>query len=205
MPSELSRAYKSANDRIADWEEKADIINKKLNPLEPSNEKFPFYVTGARALLRIGGRERAIAKKVAWKISFTATPINTIDTPFPWDIDVGQVKINASVTEFMAPSAGPEAGHLFNIMKSAVHQPMVEMQVLDSLGSALFYSKGMFVEVNGDVAFGRMANWNAKFIGTAYQHFVSQNFRPYDSLAGKAESLIDGLQNLTSTATGGIL
>ncbi len=193
---------------LAEFERRASEISDHWDPFSQQKQqkgKMPFYNTGARSLIRIGGVNRTVANRIRWSISYAAVPIHTLDSPFAWDIDVGQVKIHASLDEFMSPVEGPEANAMFAIMKAAVHQPMVEMQVLDGFGTAIFFAKGMFVEVNGDVAVGRVSSWSAKFIGTQYQHYVSQNFRPYDSIAGAASNLVNGLRNLASDVSGGII
>jgi hypothetical protein len=105
----------------------------------------------------------------------------------------------------MDPTKGPEAEGLFHTMQSAVHQPFVELQVLDKLGTSLFFSRGMFLSVSGAVARGSMSTFNARFTGVLYQQYVAQYFKPYDSLAGAASGLIDGLKDLASDFTGGII
>jgi hypothetical protein len=190
---------------VKQWEDKAKQFNELLNPNIPDNKKLPFYSTGARALLRIGGKERVVANSVKWTISYSGAPIHTLDTPFPWDIDVGKVSIMASLDEFVSPAEGLEVGGIFSIMKSAVHQPMVEMQILDAMGTAIFYSKGMFLEVNGNVTMGRLSGWSAKFIGIAYQHFVNQSFKPYSGLAASGNKLLDGAKSVLKNLSGGAL
>ena len=99
---------------------------------------------------------------------------------------------------------GLEADHLFNTMAAAAHQPMVEMQVLDHFGAAIFFAKGMFVEMSGDISKGNLSSFTTNFIGIQYQHFVSQNFKPYSGVASSISEFSKGLQNLIGDKSGGI-
>jgi hypothetical protein len=90
-------------------------------------------------------------------------------------------------------------------MQAAVHQPLIEMQVLDKLGTSLFFARGMFVAVNGNVTQGQISHFSAQFVGVAYQHYVNQKFKPYNSIAGALTGAVQGLQNLASSLTGGLL
>lgn len=201
----------SAGNPIADnfgvFESDAAKLNAALNPFDAIKKlagSLPFWSSGARSFIRLGGKPLAVCTDFRWQVAYVATPIQTIDTPHAWDIDIGQATINASLNKFLDPTEGPEANGLFHIMQAAVHQPLVEMQVLDALGTSIFFARGMFYEVNGGVARGALTTLTAKFIGTVYQHYVTQQFKPY-SLAATASGFIGNLQNLASTTTGGLL
>lgn len=195
---------------IAQIEDNAAALNDKLNPFanaqDGENGQIPFYVTGGRALIRIGGKPMGVAQRVRWNIAYNTTPIATIDAAHPWDIDVGQVSVTAELAQVMDPTKGPEHDALFHIMQAAIHQPMVEMQILDrGFGTQYFFTRGMFTEINGNVGTQAIGGWQAKFIGVSYQHYVNQQFKPYTGVAGAAGALIDGLQNIASDLSGGIL
>lgn len=167
---------------------------------------LPFHGTGARAFIKVGGRPVGVTQNISWDISYTGTPIHTVDSVFPWDIDVGMVSIRASLTQIMDPTKGPEADGLFHVMQSAVHQPMVEMQVMDThLNTSYFYAKGMFLKVSGNIARGAMSSWNAEFMGVAYQHYVAQTFKPYDSVSGALGEILEEAAELAGVISGGIL
>ena len=166
---------------------------------------IPFFQTGARAFIKLGGRPLTVVQDIKWKVSYAATPIQTVDSLFPWDIDIGAATIHAFLTSVMDPTKGPEADGLFTVMKAAEHQPLIELQVLDYLGTSLFFARGMFTEVGGSVARGAVSSWNAQFIGVAYQHYVSQSFKPYNTVAGAATKALDSLKNLASDVSGGLL
>lgn len=166
----------------------------------------PFYSTGARAFIRVGGQAIGVAQSFSWKVSYSGNPVNTIDAVEPWDIDVGRLNISGSLSQIIDPTKGPEADGLFAIMQAAIHQPMVEIQVLDALGTSLFFARGMFLAVNGNVSRGQVSNLSAEFLGVVYQHYVNQGgFTPYGSVAGAASKIAKNLRNLASDLTGGIL
>jgi hypothetical protein len=167
--------------------------------------QVPFYQTGARAFIKIGGKPLGVCQDFRWSVSYQGTPITTIDSTQPWDIDVGSMSVTASLNQIMDPSKGPEVDNLLPIMSSAIHQPMVELQVLDKLGTSLFFARGMFLSCSGNISKGAVSSISAQFVGVFYQHFVSQSFQPYGSIAGGLSGLANGLKNLASDATGGLL
>lgn len=187
-------------------EEDAQKLADDLNPfseLEKKIGQIPFYQTGARAFIKIGGKPIAICQDFRWQVSFQPNPIYTIDTVQPWDIDVGPLAVSATLSQIMDPTKGPEVDHLLPIISSAVHQPLVELQVLDKLGTSLFFARGMFLSVSGSIARGAVSTFTATFTGVAYQHYVAQSFKPYNSIAGGLSGLANGLGGLVSDFTGG--
>lgn len=188
-------------------EKEAAKLNAALDPFSSDKKgigKIPFYSTGARALIRIGGKPVGVCTDIRWTVSYNVTPINTIDTPHAWDVDVGFANINASLSSIVDPTGGPEAYGMFANMASAVHQPMVEMQVLDKLGTSLFFARGVFNQVSGNVSRGTVSTFNAQFTGVAYQHYVAQSFKPY-AFTGLLSNGLNKIKKLAGTFTGGLL
>ena len=109
-----------------------DKIDGFLNPGEkqPQGNKKPYYATGARCFIKMAGKPMGLCQDFKWSVSYNSTPIMTVDTVFPWDIDVGQAQISATLSKIIDPLRGPEADNLFPVMAAAVHQPMVELQVI---------------------------------------------------------------------------
>ena len=194
---------------LGQFQAEAEKLNDLLNPFSDLNNKttgqIPFYQSGARAFIKMGGKPLAVCQEFRWTVSYQASPIHTIDTVQLWDIDVGAMSVSANLSQIMDPTKGPEVDHLLPIMSSAVHQPMVELQVLDRLGTSLFFARGMFLSVSGSIARGSMSTLSAQFTGIAYQHYVSQGFKPYNSIAGGLSGLVNGLAGLASDASGGLL
>lgn len=190
-----------------EFEEKSQALNDKLNPFGSQAQEIgsvPFYQTGARAFIKVGGKPLGVCQNIRWSISYSATPVHTIDSVHPWDIDIGSVSISASLDSIMDPTKGPEADGLFHIMQAAIHQPYIELQVLDALGTSLFFARGMFTAVSSSIGRGSMSTVSANFTGVAYQQNANQSFEPY-GVADKINDLINGVKNLASGITGGIL
>jgi hypothetical protein len=185
-------------------EDKIGFFNDALNPFSGIESNIPFHSTGARALVRIGGKPIGICTSIQWEIRYTAEPINTVDSPFPWDIDVGQVRIAASLSQFIDPTKGLEADAMAHIMPAAVHQPFVEMQVLDKIGTSIFFARGMFTSMTGNIARGTLSTFSANFMGVLFQSNSVQNFQPY-SVGAKISSALNNLVTQASNLTGGIL
>lgn len=188
-----------------------DFSNEILKKLDPHTRKnkdggmLPFWGTGARSFIKLGGKPLAICMSVRWTVSYNSTPIHTIDTVHPWDIDVGPARIDAVLANFFDPTKGPESFGLFHTMKSAIHQPFVEMQVLDRLGTCLFFARGMFTSISGSIEQGQLSNFVASFSGVAYQHYVAQNFQEYGGVSGAVSGVSSKIKNLASKYSGGIL
>lgn len=167
---------------------------------------FPTYSTGARSYIRVGGKPIAVCMDFRWQISAQATEIRTIDTNLPWDLVPNQIIVNATLNQIIDPRSSLETQALFHTIQSTVHQPYVEMQVLDAGGQSLFFARGMFTGVSGQIARGQLSTWSATFQGVAYQHNVFQEFVPYDAsmLQGTLDEVNDALGKLSSL-TGGFL
>lgn len=167
---------------------------------------FPTYSTGARSYIRVGGKPVAVAMDFRWQISSSASEIRTIDTNLPWDLVPNQITISASLSKFVDPSKSLEGEGLFHTIQSMIHQPYVEMQALDASGHSIFFARGMFTGMNGNIARGQLSTWGANFQGVAYQHNVFQEFRPYnDSLIQNALDIINDTLGDISDFTGGFL
>lgn len=190
--------------QIAGIEQTAKELAPTVSP-DYTGGATPFYSTGARAFIRVGGKAVGVAQSFTWKVSYNGTLINTIDAVESWDIDVGRLTVNGALSQIIDPTKGPEADSISSIMKAAVHQPMVEIQVLDALGTSLFFARGMFLSVSGNIGRGQVSSLSAEFMGTVYQHYVSQQFVPYNSVAGAGSKLAKNIQKLASDLTGGIL
>lgn len=113
-------------------EKNLDRVNRFLNPgeVQPKTNERPYYATGARCFIRMGGKPLGVCQDFKWTVGYNSTPTNTVDTVFPWDIEVGQSTISATLSKIIDPLRGPEADNLFPIMAAAVHQPMIELQVM---------------------------------------------------------------------------
>lgn len=198
----------NAGGALGKFQKNAEDLSNKLNPFSEESKQvgqLPFYQTGARAFIKVGGKALAVCQDFRWQIQHQPNPIYTVDTTIPWDIDVGPMTVNATLTEIMDPTKGPEVDNLLPIMASAVHQPMVELQVLDKLGTSLFFARGMFLSVSGGISRGQLSTITAQFTGIAYQHYVAQQFKPYSGIASGLSGLVNGLGGLASKISGGIL
>ena len=207
MANKAAGKFGAPGGTLGKLEASTKALADKLDPFSAESKKIgqiPFYSTGARALVKLGGTPLGVTTDIRWSVSYNSTPIQTIDTPFPWDIDVGAVTITATLGQIIDPTKGPEADGLFAIMQSAVHQPLVEMQILDASGTSIFFARGMFTAVNGSIGRGQTGTWSCQFTGIAYQHYTAQSFKPYTGVANAAGTLVNGLKNLASDLSGGL-
>lgn len=200
---------KAGNQSNGILEDESTALLNKLDPYNGIQKgetgMYPFWSTGSRSLIKLRGLPLAICTSFQWTVAYAATPIFTIDSVHPWDIDIGPVNIQATLQNLFDPTKGPESFGLFQTMQSAIHQPLIEMQVLDKLGTCLFFARGMFVGVSGSVSQGQVSNLTAQFSGVAYQHYVGQKFKAYDSVGGALSNVAAGLKGLASKASGGML
>lgn len=184
-----------------------DLSKKVSQLLEPNYNpgNTPYYSSGGRTLIKLGGSPLGIAQSFTWKVSYSGQTINTIDASEAWDIDVGRLNISGTLTNIIDPTKGPETDLLFATMRSAVHQPLVEIQALDASGTSVFFAKGMFISIDGNIGRGQLSNLSAGFLGTFYQNYSSQAFTPYNSVAGMADKISKNLKGLVSDISGGFL
>lgn len=195
------------------------------NAKQGDGAKTPYYVTGARCFIKLGGKPVGICQDFKWNVAYQGTPIQTIDTNAAWDIDVGQVTIQATLNKIYDPVKGPEAEGLFAIMSASVHQPMIEIQVIyqapnllhnspkdnkdntlerQMVEFSMFFARGMFVSVSGNATIGQVSNLSASFVGITYQHYAAQGFVPYGVAYVMAETL-QSAKSLVSSFSGGFL
>jgi hypothetical protein len=165
---------------------------------------IPKYGSGARSLIKVGGKALGVALDFRWSVSATATEIRTIDTNIPWDLVPGQITISASLNQIIDPTESLEQYALFSTMQAMVHQPYVEIQVLDASLLNIFFARGMFTSVNGNISRGQLSSMSATFQGVMYQHNVYQQFTPYSASGDVLEAVDNGIKAIKNF-TGGFL
>lgn len=143
------------------------------------NKTYPRYSTGARTFIQVAGKPLALAMEFNYTVTAETEEIRTIDTSFPWDIVVGQVKITGTLRKIVDPDTSFESEGLFHTMQSIIHQPMIEILVQDVNGNAQFFSRGMFTGVQSGFVKGAVTIRSANFVGVSYQHWAYQPFTPY--------------------------
>lgn len=184
----------------------ANIANQYQAALKSASGKalLPTYSSGARSYIRVAGKALGVSQDFRWQINAQATEVRTIDTNLPWDLIPNQIMISGSLNQIIDPTKSLESQALFHTIQSMVHQPYVEMQVLDAAGHSIFFARGMFTGMTGQVARGQLSNWGANFQGVAYQHNVFQEFQPYPvGLFADALDLVNDLLGKASSRTGG--
>jgi len=180
-------------------------VNAALSPFSAPTGTTPYWNTGARALLMIGGKPTAICTSLSYNLSYNAEEIRTIDSNVSFDIDIGALTIRAQLNTIVDPTAGPEFYSLFATMASSSSQPLVEMQVLDAgTGTSIFFARGIFNSVGFNTGKGQVSSFNASFVGIAFQHYVDQSFVQY-SATSEVGAVFSAATNALSGLTGGIL
>lgn len=159
--------------------------------------RYPQFSTGARTFIQVGGKPLTMAMEFNYSVTAEVEEIRTIDTSFPWDISVGQVKVSGTLKKIVHPETSAEAEGLFHTMQSIIHQPYVEILVQDADGSAPFFARGMFTAIQAGFARGQITVQSVTFTGVAYQHWAHQDFIPYSD-GGILGGLLSGVKNFTS-------
>ncbi len=170
--------------------------------LGKGSRKFPRYNSGARALIRVAGKPLAVALSFRWQVMSQGTEVRTIDTNLPWDIAPNQIGITGSLSQLIDPLSSMEAQALYSTVQAMIHQPFVELQVLDYLGTNLFFTRGMFLGLSGDINHGQLSTFSVNFQGVTYQHNVFQEFTPYSPLGDLLESVSSAFSALKSVSGG---
>jgi hypothetical protein len=154
-------------------------IKDELNGLNPAPLKYPQFSTGARTFIQVAGKPLTLAMEFSYSITAETEEIRTIDTSFPWDIAVGQVKITGTLRKIVHPESSAEEQGLFHTMQSIIHQPYVEIMIQDADGSTQFFARGMFTGIQAAFVRGQVTVQSATFVGVAYQHWAYQEFQAY--------------------------
>lgn len=154
-------------------------IKDDLKNFGKSPADLPQFLTGARAYISIGGKPYAIAQRVSYRIQANVEDVRTIDTPFPWELSVGQIYVHASLQGLIDPTRPAETESTWSNMASIIHQPLVTLEIFDKLGEKQFTSNGMFVSLTNSIGMGSAADRSVEFIGIMYAHNVEQKFTPY--------------------------
>lgn len=162
------------------------------------NQYFPLYNTGARAFITINNKPVAVCLSLSYSIQVDTDEVRTIDTHLPWDIHINQITVRGTLRRLVNPEGSQESDSLFHTIQSAIHAPIVEMLVQDASGTTLFFTKGMFHSIEGQIQLGQMTINNIGFKGTMYQNHVYQKFKPYpdDGIGKFSRGLNKALGNL---------
>jgi len=191
---------------MANGSGKLEQLSNQLNNLQNtvngdnSHGQFPTYSSGARAYVRVAGIPITVAQSFTWRV---VAETKTCDANTAWDIAINQISITANLSELIDPSGSLGSQALFFTIQSAIHQPMVELQVQDAIGSSLFFSRGMFIGMNGSIRIGALSTYSVDFKGIAWQDNIAQAFKPYSNL-GVSKSL-KSAKNFVSNISGGFL
>ena len=180
-------------------------IDAALDPFNGTNTgQTPFYSTGARCLVRIGGKPAGICTSFSYNLSYNVEEIRTLDSNIPYDVDIAALTVRAQLNTIVDPTGGPEVTSMFATMASSVHQPLVEMQVLDRSGTSVFFTRGVFTSIGFNTGKGQLSSYSANFIGIFMQNYVDQSFVPY-STTGALSGVLSSATALLGSLSGGIL
>jgi hypothetical protein len=177
-----------------------------------SGEKIPVlpeFATGARSVIYVNQKKVAAALDVSWSVNVESFDIRTIDSQLPWETIPGQISIEASLRRFIHPDRTAAGDHLFTIIQAALHTPVAALEVRDRLGNLLFFARGSFTSLQGQVSVGQMGTVSVKFQGYYWRQNDQQYFDPdmkaYDAGERMAKALkarAGALNSLTSQFTG---
>lgn len=183
------------------WNKRTRLAQQQIEKIKNETKKrplkYPEFSSGARTYIQVAGKPLTVAMEFNYSIVAETEEIRTIDTSFPWDISVGQVKITGTLKKLVHPETSAEEQGLFHTMQSIVHQPYVEILIQDADGSAPFFARGMFTSIQSGFSRGQITVQSVGFVGVAYQHWAFQEFVPYppekDKWTSKLKEYTSGL------------
>jgi len=191
-----SKLLASINDVQSEWKGMVGVMKDANQAI--SEAGFPMFATGARAYITIAGMPYAIAQKVSYRITSSVEELRTVDTSFPWDLVVGQVRVQATIQGLIDPEQPAETDALWCNMASIIHQPLVDLEIFDNRGERMFISKGMFTSISVGLGMGAPGERSVEFLGITYAHNVNQKFVPYSA----ANFFSDAAKRLSSWSKG---
>lgn len=149
-----------------------------------SNKKFPEFASGARSVIYINEQRIAAALDVSYSVNIESTELRTIDAQLPWELIPGQISIEATLRRVVHPSNTVTQEHLFTIITAALHTPYAALKIQDKLGNTLFFAKGSFTSLQGQVAVGQTNIESVRFQGYYWRQNDSQSFYPDPAASG---------------------
>lgn len=164
-----------------------DRLSETTKAFSGRQPQFPELSSAGRAYVLVGGKPIALTQNIQFRVSLSPKEIRTIDTALPWSVYATQIQVQASLSQLVDPKNSAEAQGLFHTMASAIHQPLVELEVFDKIGTRLFFARGMFYDSAVTMTNGQLSVRSCSFVGSLYAHNVKQSFKPY---AGGAEQAI---------------
>jgi hypothetical protein len=156
-----------------------------------NNVMFPEYATGARSIIYINDQRVAAALDVSYSVNIETNDIRTIDAQLPWELVPGQISVEANLRRIVHPSVTMTSEHLFTTITAALHTPYASLKIQDKLGNLLFYAKGSFTSLQGQVAVGQTNIESVRFQGYYWRQNDAQLFipEPPDGAAGVLKRL----------------
>jgi hypothetical protein len=142
------------------------------------DRKYPEYVTGARAIIKVNRKKVAAALNVSWTVSIEHTDIRTIDSQMPWEITPGQITVEAQLRRIIHPDTTAPKDHLFTVLQAGLHTPTATIIISDRLGTPLFTAKGNFVSWSGDISAGAIGIESLRFKGIYWRDNTMQYYNP---------------------------
>jgi hypothetical protein len=139
---------------------------------------FPSYFTGARAIIWVNQKKVAAAMDVSWSVSIDTKELRTIDSYMPWELIPGQTKVSATLRQVMHPDRTVTSQGLFTIIGAVLHTPYATIEVRDKLGNPMFFAKGMFTDLEGNVGTGSLGIESVRFMGYYWRQNDIQDFDP---------------------------
>lgn len=139
---------------------------------------FPEFSTGARSIIYVNDQRVAAALDVSYNVSIEHTELRTIDSQLPWELMPGQITVEATLKRIVHPNSTVTQDHLFTIIQAALHTPYAGLKIQDKLGNVLFYAKGSFTSLQGQIAIGQANIETVRFQGYYWRQNDAQAFYP---------------------------
>ena len=129
--------------------------------------------------------------EVSWSVAIDYEEVRTIDSYMPWELVPGQAKVKMSMRRIITPDRSLAGDGLFTTITSVLHTPYASVELRDRLGNLVFFAKGSFTDIQGQVANGQMGVASLSFIGYYWRENVKQEFDPQpadNSVMGKIKT-----------------
>jgi hypothetical protein len=188
----LSSAWEMSDQALALARGNLEIADAKHG----RNRKYPEYVTGARAVIKVNNKKVAAALNVSWSVSIEHTENRTIDSQMPWELMPGQVTVEAQLRRIIHPDTTAPNDHLFTVLQAGLHTPTATIIVSDRLGNPLFTAKGNFTSWSGDISAGAVGIESVRFKGIYWRDNTQQYYDPEVESKGHNQGLVMAKQRM---------
>jgi hypothetical protein len=156
------------------------------------------YLSGARCILKVNGKIVGFAFAISWNIETSATEIQTIDDPLPYELAPQTITVTGQISGFRVPGSGPSQLLMQSDMVSFMHQRYIEIEVRDSQTDNLIFltKKALITSRSENIRSDALAEMTLNFKAIGWADERSPRLPDGVTPSGVADSVRDAVKKI---------